>query len=112
MKGNRLKRVLGLVLLAALAFALLGFVVMGLWNWLLPTLFGLHPITFWQAVGVVILSRILFGGFRGRRGRHWYWRRRMMKRWERMSPEDREKWRQSFRGRCGSSGSATAQPKA
>ncbi|MBK6526662.1 MAG: hypothetical protein IPG07_14625 [Crocinitomicaceae bacterium] len=37
-------------------------VVMLLWNWLMPTLFGLTIITFWQALGILILSKILFGG--------------------------------------------------
>jgi len=50
-----------------------GFVVQWLWNWLLPPLFGWHTITFWQALGLLALCRILFGGFgmsggRGRRG--------------------------------------------
>ena len=89
---------------AGLAFlALFGFVVMSLWNWLVPTLFGWHHITYWQAVGVLILSKILFGGFRG--GRHgppgWRWRRRMMERWAQMTPEEREKFREEMRGHCG-----------
>ena len=68
--------------LVILALAVFGFVVMSLWNWLTPALFGWKLISFWQAVGLVILTRILFGGFRGRRrpGRHW--RYRMMERWE------------------------------
>ena len=40
-----------------------GEVVMHLWNWLLPPLFGFRPIHFWQALGILLLSRILFGGF-------------------------------------------------
>jgi hypothetical protein len=89
------------VLLGALAIAVFGFVVMGLWNWLLPSLLGLPRITFVQALGVLILSKILFGGFRGHHGGGHHWRRRMMERWEHMTPEEREKFRQSFRGRCG-----------
>jgi hypothetical protein len=50
--------------LAALAFAaLFGFAVMLLWNWVLPVVTGLPEITFWQALGLLALSRILFGGF-------------------------------------------------
>jgi hypothetical protein len=89
----------------------LGFVVRGLWNWLTPGLFGWHLINFWQAVGILVLSKILFGGFRGHAGRHFYWRRRMIERWEQMTPEEREKFRQSMRGRCGSFGSPAAAPK-
>jgi hypothetical protein len=80
-----------------------GEVVMHLWNWLLPTLFGLRLITFWQALGLLALCRILFGGLGlGGGSRRSRFRRRMAERWEQMTPEEREKFRQSFRGRCGS----------
>jgi hypothetical protein len=91
--------------LALLAFALFivvgGEIVLLLWNWLLPPLFGLRQITFWQALGILALCRILFGGF----GRHGFprsrFRRRMAERWEAMTPEERERFRQGIRGRCG-----------
>lgn len=50
-----------------------GEVVMHLWNWLLPTLFGWRPVTFWQALGLLALSRILFGGWGGHRSKHNKW---------------------------------------
>ena len=62
--------------------------------------------------GVLILSKILFGGFRGGPHRHWRWRRRMMERWEQMTPEEREKFRQGMRGRCGSMGTPPTEQKA
>ena len=73
--------------------------VMLLWNWLLPTLFGWPRITFWQALGLLALCRILFGGL----GRHGSSRshRRKGRRWERMTPEERERLRQSMSGRSG-----------
>ena len=46
-----------------------GFGTMYLWNWLMPLLFKLPAITFLQAIGLLVLSKILFGGFRGRGGR-------------------------------------------
>jgi hypothetical protein len=88
---------LGVGLLIAVVVAALGEVVMQLWNWLTPNLFGWHEISFWQALGLLVLSRILFGGFRGRPG----FRSRMRERWERMTPEERDKLRQGLRGRCG-----------
>jgi hypothetical protein len=112
MKRSRILRVLKFMVLAALFIAVFGFVVMRLWNWLMPALFGLHPIHFWQAVGLLILSKILFGGFRGRAGRHFYWRRRMMERWEQMTPEERERFRQGMRGRCGPFASPETAQKA
>ena len=42
---------------------LMGWVVAQLWNWLLPPLFGLPTVTVWQALGLLALTRILFGGF-------------------------------------------------
>jgi hypothetical protein len=94
-------RRLKFVLVAAAAMLVFGFVVMSLWNWLMPALFGWRLINFWQALGLLVLSRILFGGFRGRPGGHLYWRRRMMERWEQMTPEEREKFREGMRRRCG-----------
>jgi hypothetical protein len=99
--------VLGLLLFIFIG----GEVVRLLWNWLLPPLFDWRPITFWQALGLLALSRILFGGY-GFRGGPRYGsgiRRRMAdrmaervaERWERMSPEDRERFRQRIRERCG-----------
>ena len=91
---------------AAIVFmAVFGFVVMSLWNWLMPALFGVRLITFWQALGVLVLSRILLGGFHGRSG-SMNWRRRMMERSElraymQMTPEEREKFREGLRHRCG-----------
>jgi hypothetical protein len=83
------------------AFAAIGGeVVMHLWNWLLPGLFGWRLIGFWQAIGLLALSRILFGGFGGRGFRRGGFRRRMEERWERMTPEEREKLRQGLRSRC------------
>ena len=78
---------------------LFGELVMHLWNWLLPPILGLHVITFWQALGLLLLSRILFGswgsggGNRGPRGRR--------AKWDKMTPEEREKLRQSWGARCG-----------
>jgi hypothetical protein len=78
-----------------------GEVVRQLWNWLLPPLFGWSRITFWQALGILALSRILFGGW-GRQGSYGrYSRRRWAERWEHMTPEERERFRQGLRGRCG-----------
>ena len=103
--------VVKVIVFATLFITVFGFVVMRLWNWLMPTLFGWHLINFWQAVGILVLSKILFGGFHGHPGRDRQWRRGMMERWEKMTPEEREKLLQSFRGRCGPFGPPTAEPK-
>jgi hypothetical protein len=112
MRRNWALRGLKFALFAIVLVAVLGYVVMSLWNSLMPPLFGLHLITFWQAVGLLLLSKILLGGFRGGPGRHMYWRHRMRERWEHMTPEEREKFREGMRGRCGPFGPPAAQPKA
>lgn len=91
-----------LFILAIIGFgALAGLVVMWLWNWLMPALFGLTTITFAQALGLFALSKILFGGFKGRGGGmrggpKGAWGRRFREKWANMSEEEREKFR-----RCG-----------
>ena len=112
MRTHWLLRGLKFGLFAVLFAVVFSFVVMGLWNWLMPALFGWHVISFWQAVGILILSKILLGGFRGRPGYHVDWRRRMMERWEQMTPDEREKFRASMRSRCGPFGPPAAEPKA
>jgi predicted membrane chloride channel (bestrophin family) len=101
MKRNWMRRGLKFGLFALLAATVFSLVTMSLWNWLMPALFGLRAITFWQALGVLVLSRILLGGFRGRSGYSMHWRRRMHERWQQMTPEEREKFRQGMRESCG-----------
>jgi len=102
-----------LAILAMLLFMIVGGeVVKYLWNWLLPALFGWRLITFWQAVGILVLCRILFGSLGGRGGHRSRFRGRMSERWGRMTPEEREKFREAMRGRCGPFGPSAAEPKA
>lgn len=66
-RGRKVLRLVGLgiggITLAALFALALGFVVQWLWNWLMPDVFGIKEITYWQAFGLLILGRLLFGGF-------------------------------------------------
>lgn len=79
-------------LLAAVIVLVASAVVMVLWNRLMPELFGLHTLTYWKSVGLLVLSRILFGGFRGHRGPPMFWRHRLFQRIGQMTPEEREKF--------------------
>lgn len=99
-----------IVLISLAIFAV--FVLMSLWNWLVPELFGLGTITFLQALGLLLLLRILIGprfgfplfrryaisGF-GNPGRRHYWRTRMHEKWNNMNEEERAKFHNY---RCGS----------
>ena len=112
MRTHRILRVLKILLIVLLAATVFSFAVMWLWNWLMPVIFGLHAISFWQALGLLVLSKILFGGFRGRPGFGGHWRQRMIERWEQMTPEEREKFRAGMRRGCGPFGSSPAPPAA
>jgi hypothetical protein len=88
-----------------------GIIVKLLWNWLMPPLFGWKEITFWQAWGVLALTRILFGGMHVKNGagdRRLIKHRlvdkmadRVAERWDAMSPEERERFRQRLREKIG-----------
>jgi hypothetical protein len=98
---------LGLLIFIAMG----GELVKHLWNCLLPTLFGWRKITFWQALGLLVLCRILFGGF-GVHGVRSNVRRRMADRWEQMTPEERDKFRQGLHGRWGREAPPDSKPNA
>lgn len=98
-----------LAILAMLLFiAIGGEVVRLLWNWLLPPLFGWRQLTFWQALGMLVLCRILFGGFGLHGSNRSSFRRRSADRWEHMTPEERERFRQGMRG-LGGLGASTSE---
>ncbi len=82
---------------------LVGFIVMGLWNAILPAVLGVKAITFIQALGILLLSKILFGGFNGGcagRGRH-EWKMKLQEKMGHMTPEEKEKFRAEWKNRCG-----------
>ncbi|HUM51307.1 MAG TPA: hypothetical protein PK431_05800 [Chitinophagales bacterium] len=94
------------ITLAITVFVLLfGFITMNLWNWLIPALFHGPTITLLQAFGLLILSKILFGGFRGRGGRFGAgrarWQQRMQQKFANMTPEEKEMFKSKMQGRCG-----------
>lgn len=99
MKAFKIVKVISFVVLFV---ALGGFVVMNLWNWLIPAIFGLKVISFSQALGLLVLSKILFGGFRGGSGwggnRSNFWKNKMAERMKNMSLEDRERMKAKWGG--------------
>lgn len=99
-------KIAGCIVLGAAFIIGLGFGTMYLWNWLIPALFAGPVITFWQAWGLILLSKILFGFPKGG-GHHeggWGWRKRKWKermkaKMEHMSPEEKERIKNQFE-RC------------
>lgn len=101
-KRKKLLLIAPLAIVGMAIFAWIGGqVVMVLWNWLAPELFGFKAITFWQALGLLALCRILFGGFGLGGGSSHRSRRRMRERWDQMTPEERERFRMGFPDRSG-----------
>ncbi|MDF2432313.1 MAG: hypothetical protein JWP44_1944 [Mucilaginibacter sp.] len=90
--------------LAVVAFlSLISFVVMNLWNYLLPEILHVGIINFWQAMGIFILCKILFGFGKGNRmggGAPWM-RHQMAERLKNMSPEEKEKFKERLKNGCG-----------
>jgi hypothetical protein len=102
---------LGVLAVLVVAGTCLGWIVTALWNWLMPTLFGLGVITFWQALGLFVLGRILIGGVRGFGGhRGFRHHRRMHERWEQMSPEERESFSRGLKRHCSWNSASTKGP--
>ena len=107
MRGRWILKGLGIAVLVAVAVAVFSFIVMSLWNWLVPPIIGWKAIDFWQAVGLLVLTRLLFGfrgfGWHHHRGHH-RWKARMQERWMALTPEEREKFKEGMRARCGHHG--------
>ena len=89
-------KTLHIALLITIAIAGFGQAVLQLWNWLMPELFGLPPLRFWQAVGLMALSWILFGGLRGFGMITGPGRYSPRDGWARLTPEERERFRRGI----------------
>ena len=93
----RWMRMVMFVPLAIAGFAVFVFIggtaVMYLWNWLLPSITGWREITFWQALGLLALCRILFGGFGGGPRRRW--------KGAHISDEEKARFKHRMRARLG-----------
>jgi hypothetical protein len=103
MRGFRFFKAFKIPVFVAVAMTVLSFVTMHLWNWVMPAIFGLKTITWLQALGLLLLCKILGGGFyrHGGGGRGRGWKRGMAERWEKMTPEERERFRAGMQGHWG-----------
>jgi hypothetical protein len=110
-RKQRIARLIVLVLpIMFILFAGLIWAVYSLWNGLMPTIFGLHTITYWQALGLMALCWILFGGFRGARRSGGSWRHGIRERWGRMTPVEREEFIKGLNSRCAKTQSSEPEP--
>ncbi len=105
MKHNRKAKGFLIVIAIIAMFFLVTAIVMWLWNGILPEVIGVKTITYWQAMGILILSKILFGGFKGKGKKdfmdwkHEQWKARM----DNFSPEEKEKFKQKLKERFANS---------
>jgi len=111
----RMRWIVAGVVGSIIALALFPVLTMWLWNWLIPPLFHGPTVTWSQALGLLVLSHILFRGGRswvgGGRWRHERWRRRFAERLESLSPEDRERFRAMWARRWACGPDAPAGPE-
>lgn len=111
-KGRRIGKWIAFGMLGILCVLLFGWVTMLLWNWLVPSLFNGPVLGFWQALGLLVLSKILLSGFGGkghRGGSHW--KHRYNQKLSSMSPEDRERFKERMRQKWSNCGSAASEDK-
>ena len=108
------KKIVGFTVCGLAIAALLGWIVMSLWNCVLVAVLGVKLITFWQALGILVLSKILFGGlykkWRNHEGGHW--NAEMKEKWQNMTPEEKEKFKQNWRNKCSTWGRGGNEPTA
>jgi hypothetical protein len=99
---NWRKKRLFFIPLMIIGGALMVFLVMTLWNWLMPTIFGLITLTFWQAGGLLLLSKLLFSGFNfNKRGKKPPYARNTMKnKFMNMTAEEKEGFKAKFKEKC------------
>lgn len=98
-------RIIKIILKVVVMLAIFTFATMVLWNNLIPEIFKGPTITYAQALGLLILSRVIFGGFGhgfARRGwGHHYWnKKKFEEKLSKLSPEEQEKFRTRFETKC------------
>ena len=103
-RRSRFGKAVMILFFCAAFVTVFSFIVMSLWNAILPAVLGVKAITFWQAMGILVLSKILFGGFGGwgNKREHFKnkWKQRMQEKWSSMSPEERQKFVNIWKSRC------------
>ena len=93
-------KIVGIIVFGTVLITGLSAAVMYLWNYALAPSIGINPLSYWQAMAILVLSKILLTGFRPRKhGGHWKhkWRSKM----HNMSDEEREQFREKWAQRCG-----------
>jgi Ca2+/H+ antiporter, TMEM165/GDT1 family len=100
---HRGARIFGIIILGIGAIFLVTYLVMLLWNAIVPDIFNVGTIGYWQTMGLLVLAKIFFGfGGGGSKSKRRHWRRDIpQEHWAAMTTEEKEKFRQEWRTRCG-----------
>ena len=101
MKRTKAGKIALFILIGAAAVVVFGGIVMLLWNNVLAQVVNVQPVTFWQALGILLLAKILFGGWKGGGSGRQHWKHKMQDKWAAMSPEERERFKEQWKKRCG-----------
>lgn len=88
-----------MVVFGIVGMSLFVYIAMMLWNWLVPVLFGGPVITFWQTLGLLVLSKIFLWTFGKKGNSHGGWRPYWKEKWQAMTPEEKEKFKQKMKGK-------------
>jgi hypothetical protein len=99
MKRYSVPKFIGIIALATAVIFVFSFFVMYLWNETLPGLFHFPSINLWQALDLLLLSRLLFGGLRGPWAGRQNWKNRINKTWMNMTAEEKEKFKEEWGNR-------------
>jgi len=100
-RGFKARKVALVIVLGIALLFLFSFIVMTLWNAILPEVTGVGKLNIWQALGLLVLAKILFTGFRRHHRGGPPWARHMREKWRNMTPEEREQFKAEWRERCG-----------
>lgn len=94
---------IGLGTLAIVGFLLFVYAFQYIWNITIPEIFGLRSLSYFQALCLLIISRILFGGFGFRwanSGKNKFWKERVKMKMQNMTPEEREEFKRKLSQKC------------
>ena len=89
-----------LFILIPIGIGLLVWVVMFLWNAILPDVIGVSTISYWQALGIFVLSKILFGGFKGGPSKRGRFRNKPTDKFMEMTDDQKASFKSEWRSRC------------
>ncbi|MCX2431970.1 MULTISPECIES: hypothetical protein [unclassified Pedobacter] len=102
-KYSKVKKFIFFLPVVALIGTAIGYTVMSLWNWILPEVAHAGRLNFWQALGLLVLCRLLFGNFnKGGRNRFRENASKLRSKWQNMNEEERAKFKEEYKNRCSS----------